>query len=65
MNFSLLLVKTSLSGKFNAQFSAENMAVSFGGRFFKVFLWRTAPHPVPLLLLETSLKMCKCLGYLS
>ena len=54
MNFSLLLVETSLSAKFIAQISTENMEASFGRRFFKVFLWRTAQHPVPLLLLERS-----------
>ena len=52
--FSLLLVETSLSTNFIAQISAKNMEASFGGCFFKVFLWRTAPHPVPLLLLEPS-----------
>ena len=59
MKFSLLLVETSLSAKFIAQILAENMEASFGRRFFKVFLWRTAPYQVPLLLLEPSVKMCK------
>ena len=59
MNFSLLLVETSLSAKFILQISAENMEASFGRHFFKVFLWKTALHPVPLLLLEPSMKMCK------
>ena len=59
MNDKLLLVETSLSAKFIAQISAENMETSFGRRFFKVFLWRTAPHPVPLLLFEPSVRMCK------
>ena len=58
MNFSLLLVETSLSAKFIAQISAENMEDSFGRRFFKVFLWRTVPYPVLLLFLEPSVKMC-------
>ena len=38
MNFSLLLVETSLSAKFIAQISTENMEASFGRHFFKVFL---------------------------
>ena len=65
MNFSLLLVETSWSAKFIAQISAENMEASFRWSFFKVFLWRTVPHLVPLLLLEPSVKMCKWLVYLS
>ena len=59
MNDEMLLVETSLSAKFIAQILAENMEAFFGRRFFKVFLRRTAPHPVPLLLLEPSMKMCK------
>ena len=62
-NFSLLLVLTSLRAKSIARISAENMEASFGRRFLKVFSWRTAPHPVLLLLLEPSVKMW--LGYLS
>ena len=58
INFSLLLVETSLSANFIAQIFAENMEASFGWRFFKVFLWKTAPYPVPLLLLEPSVKIC-------
>ena len=58
-NFSLLLVETSLSAKFIAQISAENMEASFGRHFFKVLFWRTAQHTVPLLLLEPSMKMCE------
>ena len=59
INFSFLLVETSLSAKFIAQISAENMEASFERHYFKVFLWRTALHPVLLLLLEPSVKMCK------
>ena len=47
MNFSLLLVETSLSAKFIAQILVENMETSFERNFFKVFLWRTVPHLVP------------------
>ena len=48
MAFSLLLVETSLSAKFITQISAKNMEASFRRRF---------SHPVPLLLLESS--VCK------
>ena len=37
MNFSLLLVETSLSAKFIAQISAENMETTFGRHFFQDF----------------------------
>ena len=59
MNFSLLLVETILCVKFIAQISEENMEASFRRHFFKVFLWSSSPHLVPLLLLEPSVKMCK------
>ena len=43
MNFSLLLDEITLSGKFIAQISAENMEATF----LKVFSWRTTLNPVP------------------
>ena len=57
MNYELFLV--ACCAKCIGQISAENMEASFGRRFFKVSLWRTAPHPVLLLLLEPSVKTCK------
>ena len=59
MNFSLLLVETRLNAIFIAQISTVNNEAFFRRRLFKVFLWRTAPYPVPLLFLEPSVKICK------
>ena len=47
ITFSLFLIETSLSAKFIAQISAENMEGSFGRYLFKVFFWWTASHLVP------------------
>ena len=59
IDFFMLLVKTIFSGKFIAQISAVNMEASFERHFFLIFLLKTAPHLVPLLSLEPSVKMCK------
>ena len=49
-----LLFEMILSAKFIAQILAVNMEASLGRDCFIVLLFRTAPHPVPLLSLEPS-----------
>ena len=63
MNVLELHVETRSSAKSIANQQKISRLLLRGSLFilfylFLAFLWRTAPHPVSLLLLEPSAKMC-------
>ena len=59
MNFFKLLVEMIFSTKCMAEISVVNIEASFGKHSFFISKLKTAPYPVPLLSLKSSVKMCK------